>query len=52
MEAYPSTPQTPIFKGGHEEHEVNFRSQISEPFVAFVSFVVRMSFVNCYIRDE
>jgi hypothetical protein len=26
--------------------------QISEPFVAFVNFVVRMSLVKCCIHDE
>ena len=26
MEAHPSTPQTPIFKGGHEEHEVMIKN--------------------------
>ena len=29
-----------------------FKVKLSEPFVAFVSFVVSMSFVNCCIRDE
>jgi hypothetical protein len=48
MEAYPSTPQTPIFKGGHEEHEgrenhVEVQSLFSSGcpfFVSFVRFVV------------
>jgi hypothetical protein len=36
---------------GHEEHEV-YNQIISQPFVAFVIFVVRMSFVECCIYDE
>jgi hypothetical protein len=37
--------------GGHEEHEV-YNTKLSEAFVAFVIFVVRMSFVKCCIDDQ
>jgi hypothetical protein len=37
----------------HEEHEVrNCNVIISESFVSFVRFVVRISFVKCSIHDE